>query len=318
MFNYKRIIKNRKVRLKILSLCSFVPDKLMISIQYLIKTGLMLNLRNPKRYTEKLQWYKLYYRNNLMSKCVDKYEVRNYIKKSGYGDTLTELIGIYNNPNEIDFNKLPNQFVVKDTLGGGGTSIIICKDKNKLDKKAFIKELKYWISIKYKDVGREWVYDGHLHRIIIEKFIDSNLDEGGLIDYKFFCFNGRVEYIYTIADRKLGQKSGLGIFDREYNLLPYLRIDEAPLTRDILKPPNFDEMIKMAEKLAKPFPHVRVDLYDINENTEIKFGELTFFDGSGYMQFSPDEFDVIMGERFVLPLKMQKNFLREEGNVHKT
>lgn len=305
MFDYKRLIRSRKIRLKILSFFSFVPDKLMVSFQYYIKVGRKLNLKNPKTYTEKLQWYKLFYRNSLMPICVDKYSVRDYISKKGFAHTLIDLIGIYNKTEEIDFNSLPNQFVAKDTLGGGGTSVIICKDKNKLNKSKFLKELNSWISIKYKDVGREWVYDSYRHRIVIEKYITSSETEGGLIDYKFFCFNGRVEYVYIIADRNLGDKCGLGIYNRDFVRLPYSRMDEKPLERIVPKPQNYYDMLKMAEKLAEPFPHVRVDLYDIKENTKIVFGELTFFDGSGYMKFIPDEFDSIMGEKFTFPPKSE-------------
>lgn len=303
MFDYKKIVRSRKVRLKILSLCSFVPDKVMISFQYFVKVGKKLNLENPKTYTEKLQYYKLYYRDELMPICVDKYQVRDYIIKNGLGSILIDLIGIYDTVKDIDFETLPDQFVVKDTLGGGGTSVIICTDKHKIDKISFYKELNYWTSIKYKDVGREWVYDKYAHKIIIEKYIDSSKENGGLIDYKFFCFNGRVEYLYVIADRNLGNKCGLAIYNRSFERMPYYRLDEKPLERDIPKPQNYDQMLEIAEKLSKPFPHVRVDLYDIEQNTKILFGELTFFDGSGYMKFSPDQFDEIMGEKFVIDKK---------------
>ena len=303
MFDYKKILKNRTLRLKILSFFSFIPDRLMVAVQYRIKTGKKLNLEHPKRYSEKLQWYKLFYRDALMGICVDKYEVRKYVAECGFENNLLPLIGIYDNADEVDFVKLPQKFVAKDTLGGGGNAVIICKDKTKIDENVFKSKLRNWTAIKYKHGGREWVYDGKTHRIIIEEYIDSVPEEGGLIDYKFFCFNGKVEYLYVIADRKLGGRCGLGIFDRNFSLLPYKRVDEAPLRRKIDKPKNFNEMIYMAEKLAAPFPHVRVDLFDVKNNTEIKFGELTYFDGSGYMQFEPDEFDFIMGEKFQLPIE---------------
>ena len=307
MLNYKKILKSRALRLQILNFFSFIPDKLMIMIQYRIKTGNKLNLEHPKRYTEKLQWYKLFYRDTLMSICVDKYEVRQYVASCGFNDNLIPLIGIYDNVDEVDFSKLPVKFVAKDTLGGGGNAVIICTDKSRIDEKKFKQELDSWGNIKSKHCGREWVYDGRAHRIIIEEYIDSMLEKGGLIDYKFFCFNGRVEYLYVIADRKLGDHAGLGIFDRNFSLLPYKRVDEAPLSREINRPKNFQEMIYMAEKLAAPFPHVRVDLSDIKDNTEIRFGELTYFDGSGYMKFEPDEFDFMMGEKFVLPIKYKNS-----------
>ena len=279
---------------------SFVPDKWMVQIQYCLKTGRKLNLKDPKRYTEKLQWYKLYYRNPLMPICVDKYKVRQYVKNRGYGYILNSLIGVYDSLDEINFEDLPDQFVIKDTLGGGGNSVIICRDKKKLDIDAVKNSIRQWLRpTKGKHPGREWFYDNGTNRIIIEAYIDSDAGSGGLIDYKFFCFDGKVAYVYGIADRVPGKKAGFGIFDKSFNLLPYERADEKPLTRVIKKPDNYDEMIHCAEKLSSGFPHARIDLYD--QDNKILFGEITFCDGSGYMTFKPDEFDYLMGEAFKLP-----------------
>lgn len=279
---------------------SFVPDKWMVKIQYRLKTGRKLNLKDPKRYTEKLQWYKLYYRNPLMPICVDKYKVRQYVKNRGYGYILNTLIGVYDSVEEINFEELPDQFVIKDTLGGGGNSVIICRDKKKLDLDAVKSSIRKWLEpTKGKHPGREWFYDNSTNRIVIEAYIDSDVSSGGLIDYKFFCFDGKVAYVYGIADRVPGQKAGFGIFDESFDLLPYERADEKPLSRALKKPDNYDEMIRCAEKLSSGFPHARIDLYDQDE--KILFGEITFCDGSGYMTFKPDEFDYLMGEAFKLP-----------------
>lgn len=300
--DYKRIIKSRSVRVQIMRMLSFISDYPMLKLQYRIKMGRKLDLKNPKRYSEKLQWYKLYYRDPLMAQCVDKFKVRDYIAKQGYESILNEVYGVYEDPRQIEFDKLPNQFVLKDTLGGGGNSVIICKDKSKLDIPQTVQTMRYWMqATSGKHPGREWVYDRGTNCIIVEKFIPSDEEAGGLIDYKFFCFGGRVVYVYGIADRKMGEKAGLGIFDRDFNQLPYVRLDEKPLERKLLKPNNYDELLTCAEALAKPFLHVRIDLYDQEGN--IIFGEITFFDGSGYMKFDPDKFDFMMGEAFVLPGK---------------
>lgn len=299
MMDYKKIITSRKLRIKIMQILSFLPDKAVVSFQYKIKTGRKLNLVNPLRYTEKLQWYKLYYRDPVMGKCADKYAVREYVKKMGYEEILVPIVGIYKSANEINFDVLPSSFVIKDTLGGGGNSVIIIKNKEEVDIDSLKSELKGWIGGKRgKHPGREWVYDGKKSRILIESYIESDVKEGGLIDYKFFCFNGEVAYVYAIADRIMGKGAGLGIYDGEFNLLPYSRMDEKNLTRIIKKPNNYDEMIKCARVLSKRFPHARIDLY--NQNGRIRFGEITFFDGSGYMTFRPDEFDFLMGEKFKL------------------
>lgn len=300
MMDYKKIIKSRAVRIRIVQAMSFVPDKWMLSLQYKIKTGRKLNLKNPQRYTEKLQWYKMYYRDPVMKQCVDKYEVRKYVEQCGLGSILNECYGVYETPDKIDFDRLPDQFVLKDTLGGGGNGVIICRDKSTLDIPQTVKTMRNWGKpVSGKHPGREWVYDQGKNRIVIEKYIPSDPDKGGLIDYKFFCFNGKIAYVYGIADRKVGQKAGLGIFTPEFELLPYTRLDEKPLERTLEKPDNYEQLKQVAEKLAAPFPHARIDLYD--QNGKILFGEITFFDGSGYMKFEPDEFDFMMGEKFILP-----------------
>ena len=150
-----------------------------------------------------------------------------------------------------------------------------------------------------KHPGREWVYDGRRGRIVVEKYIPSEPDTGGLIDYKFFCFNGKCAYAYVIADRKVGQKAGFGITTPDYKFLPYVRADEKPLERIVPKPAEWEQMLTTAEAIARPFPHARIDLYDVDG--KIIFGEVTFFDGSGYMTFEPDEFDYMLGEPFQLP-----------------
>jgi hypothetical protein len=301
--DYKKIIKSRETRLRILRTLDLIPDKTMIKMQYFIKTGRRLNLKNPQRYTEKLQWYKLYYRDPLMQQCADKYDVREYVRSKGLGYILNECYGVYERVEDIDFDSLPDQFVLKDTLGGGGNSIIICKDKATFDFENAKKQMQKWLSIdsNKKNEGREWVYQGRKHRIIIEKYIESNLSEGGLVDYKFFCFNGEPKYLYVIADRILGQIAGIGIFNVNFELLSVIRTDERPLERNIEKPKNFDEMIDIVKIISKDFPHVRVDLY--NQDGNIIFGENTFFDGSGYHKYEPDEFDYELGSYFKLPFK---------------
>lgn len=298
--DYKKLIKSRSVRLAILKCLRFVPDRPMIKLQYRIKTGRRLDLKNPRRFTEKLQWYKLFYKDPAMVQCVDKYDVRAYVQRKGLGHILNECYGVYDRVEDVDFQKLPRQFVLKDTLGSGGNSVIVVKDKSAMDLEAVKAQLQKWVSEDHraKSGGREWpYYSGKKHRILAERLIDAEA-QGGPVEFKFFCFRGKAEYLYVLADRDLGNKASLGIFDRDYRRLPGRRMDEAPLERSIPKPENFDCMREMAEKLAEDFPHARIDFY--NENEQIVFGEITFFDGSGYMKFEPDEFDFDMGEKFIL------------------
>lgn len=302
MMDYKKIVKNKSLRIKILRFLSFVPDKLMLKIQYRIKTGRKLNLKNPQRFTEKLQWYKLYYKNPLMVQCVDKYDVREYVKSKGLGDILIPCYGVYDSPDEIGWDKLPNQFVMKDTLGGGGVSVVIVKDK----KAANLDELKQkaaeWVAIDAHKKGgfREWpYYSGKKHRIIIEKYIESDMSSGGLIDYKFFCFDGKPTWIYVMADRELGNGVGVGIYDSNFEKQDVVRNDEKPLERLVKQPVSFELMKDISARLSENFPEARIDLYEVKG--EVKFGEITFYDGSGYMTFTPDDFDEKFGESFILP-----------------
>ena len=294
--NYKKIIPSQKTRLKFLRLFDFVPDKMMIKFQYKISTGRKLNLKKPKRFTEKIQWYKLYYRDALITQCSDKFGVREYIKSKGYEDTLVPLYCVYDNAEQINFEDLPTRFVLKIT--NGSHTNILCEDKSDLDICETKATLNNWLITCTGKSGREWGYYNIKPRIICEKYLEKD-NNNDLIDYKFFCFNGEPFCLYVIVERFLDDGIKLGIYDTNFNKLPYRRTDIRGLISDVEKPKNFDRMIEIAKALSKDFPHVRVDLYNIDG--QIFFGELTFYDGSGYKGYVPDEFDTIMGDRFCLP-----------------
>lgn len=264
----------------------------------MIKTGRSLNLSNPKRYTEKLQWYKLYYRDPLMAQCADKYDVRKYVEQVGLAKYLNTVYGVYNSTKEIEFETLPRSFVLKDTLGGGGNSVILVKDKNSISWTEICAQMEKWVNQpdNAKTPGREWVYEGRKHRIIIEELLESD-ETGDLPDYKFFCFHGKPEFLYMMSDYTQHHSKGrLGFLTTDFKLLPVQRADFLPMQEQPEKPLNYTEMLDAAKVLSAPFPHVRVDMYNING--KIIFGELTFFNASGYVQFTPDTFDYKMGEKF--------------------
>lgn len=300
--NYKRLISSRKLRIKILSLLSWIPDRMMISLQYRLHTGRKVDLKNPERYTEKLQLYKLEYHDSRMLRCTDKVEVRKVLEEKGLGEILIPLVGVYDNYQDIDFDKLPLSFVAKTNDGCGGNQVILCQNKSSLDAEIFRGTLKEWMEApKRKHPGREWAYEnGYPRRIIIEQLLTDGGD-GGLMDYKFFCFNGKVKVVYLVHDRKLGRGARLGVYSSDFEKLNVLRNDELPSDRKFEKPKNYQRMIEIAELLSADFPHVRVDLYNLNG--KIYFGELTFYDGSGYMSFTPDSFDMEMGRMFDYPFQ---------------
>jgi hypothetical protein len=292
---YKKIIKNQNTRFRILRFLKFVPDEVMIKIQYRVKTGRKLNLRNPQRYTEKLQWYKLNYRNPLMTICADKYSVRKYIESKGLGNILNDLYGVFESPDEIDFDKLPDKFVIK-TVNGSGTNLF-CKDKYNFDLNYAKKCIDDFFMRSSTSAGREWCYYDIPKKIIVEQYLeDKKKPDKSIDDYKFICFNGEVKYIVLDVDRFTNHKRN--IYDTNWNYLNI--ISDCPSFGDIVKrPEGLEEMIIVANRLAEDFPAVRVDLYWINNR--IYFGEMTFFPWSGYVNFEPDEFDFILGEQFALP-----------------
>lgn len=294
--DYKKIIKSQDTRFKILSLLRFIPDSLMVKIQYRIKLRRKLNLKNPKRYTEKLQWYKINYRDPLMAKCADKYRVREYIHSKGLGYILNELYEVYNNENEIKLEDLPNKFVIK-TTNGSGTNIL-CKNKNDISINEIREELKNWLKRDYYICGREWAYKDAVSKIIVEEYLEDNDNPfEGINDYKFLCFNGKPEYIVLDVDRQVNHKRN--IYDLNWNLVD-VSTDHDNIKTNIEKPEGLDEMIKIATVLAEDFPCVRVDLYWLNG--KVYFGELTFYPWTGYVQFEPDEFDYRLGSKFNLSI----------------
>lgn len=294
--NYKKIIKNQDTRLKILKMFDFIPDVFMIKLQYFVSTGRILNLSNPERFTEKLQWYKLYYRDPLMIQCSDKYEVRSYVESKGLENILVPLYGVFDKAKDINFEKLPSKFVLKTT--NGSHTNILCENKVNLNIEQTRKNLDEWLGAWAGKVGREWAYHKIKPRIICERYLDSDKNND-LIDYKFFCFNGEPFYLYVIAERFLENGAKLGVFDLDFKQKPYKRVDIAKLEKKVEKPSNFDEMIEIARTLSKDFPHVRVDLYNVDG--KIYFGELTFYNGSGYKGYEPEEFDIVVGDKFILP-----------------
>lgn len=286
------------MRFALLRFFKFVPDEPMIKFQYWMKHHRVLNLKNPRRYTEKLQWYKLYYRNDLMPICVDKFRVREYIDSKGLSDILVTLYGAYDKAEDIPFNSLPDKFVLK-TSNGSGTNII-CRDKSKLSRNKIIEKVNRFLKQSSASAGREWAYaKGDSPKIIIEELLeDPTSSDSSISDYKCLCFNGKPEYIVLDVDRFTNHKRN--IYDIDWNDL-HVSSDCPCIEKEriIDKPANFDRMIEIAKILCEDFPAVRVDLYNINGR--IYFGELTFFPWSGYVQYTPDSFDFEMGKKFFLP-----------------
>lgn len=261
----------KKIGKKILELLTKISPKFSAIVLYFIRTKQIPNLKNPKNFNEKTTKLKLSYKDNdLVSKCSDKYEVREYVKEKGLGSILNELYFVCDTVDEIDFDKLPNKFALKCTHGCAYN--VICSDKEKLDIEKTKKKLNGFLKEKYGLATQELHYLNIKPRIIAEKFLETA--DGKLpIDYKFYCFNGKVEGILVCTNRTVGHIMNQNFFDKEWNELPYMK-SKYRNVNTIEKPKNLDKMIEYSEVLSKDFKFVRVDFY--NDNGNIIFGELTF------------------------------------------
>lgn len=292
MPSIKRIINNPYkfiFLLDKLKITKLIPDDTYLRLKYRATFGKNLNLKVPQTFNEKLQWLKLYDRNPEYIKMVDKYEVKKYIAQKIGNEYVIPTLGVWDNVDDIDFDSLPDQFVLKCTHDSGG--IIICKDKSQFDVNAAKKTLKKSIKCDYYLMGREWPYKNVKRRIIAEKFmVDNSGDE--LKDYKLMCFNGKVKCSFVCSERFSDNGLKVTFFDRNWKKMPLQR--HYPFSDKEINPPiNYNKMIELAEQLSADIPFVRVDFYEIDKM--IFFGELTFYPGGGFEEFTPEEWDKKLG-----------------------
>ena len=285
-----------KQKRNLYGILNILPDSWVVRLQYYASLGRWPNLKNPQRYTEKLEWYKLNYRVPLMTQCADKYRVRKYIEGKGYGEYLPTLYQVCDTVDDIDFEKLPESFAIKCN-NGSGTNIFV-HDKSQMDKQAILSEGHMWNEVNTIAVGREWAYVNIVPKIVVEELLvaEDDAQKNDLNDYKIMCFNGVAKVIWVDVDRHIAHKRNF--YDLNWTQLDV--VSDCPLTETpIPKPFGFDKMIEIAEKIAKDFPFVRVDFYSLNN--KIYIGELTFYPWSGCVQYTPDSFDYELGGYFNLP-----------------
>lgn len=269
-------------------------DTLYIRLIYLAKRFRFLNIKNPVLFNEKLQWLKLNCQHEEYTQLVDKYEVKKYVSKKIGESFVIPTYGVWDKFDEINFSKLPDQFVLKCTHDSGG--LVICKDKNKLDLERARRKIEKSLSRNYFILGREYPYKNVKPRIIAEKYM---ADESGwqLKDYKVFCFNGEPKFVEVDYDRYVGHK--LNVYDLNWNFVDFYMTSPNDKSVKIEKPNKLEKMIELAKELAKGSIFVRVDFYSINE--QLFFGELTFHPGTGLIDFHPEEYDRILGDMLTLP-----------------
>ena len=276
----------------------WLSDKPYLSLRYRFLMGHWINWKNPKTFTEKLQWLKVYNRRPEYTTMVDKYAVKKYVSDRIGKQYIIPIIGVWDKAEDIDWDSLPEQFVLKTTHGGGSGGVIICKDKMTFDKNVAIVKLNKSMSSDIYSNLREWPYKNVKRKIIAEKFMipsdklnDPTYD---LTDYKFFCFNGVPKFCQVIRNRHTCES--IDFYDMDWNHQGFVGLN--PVARNgltpVARPEHFDEMKGICRKLAKNIPFVRIDLYIIDN--DIYFGEITFYPASGFGKFTPEDSDLLLGK----------------------
>lgn len=291
----KNIIEKVFFKLGISGYIRFLSDEQYLKLMYKCQFGKNLDLKNPKTFNEKLQWLKLRNNTALHTKMVDKYEVKDYVAQIIGDDYIIPTIGVWDKFDDIEFECLPDQFVLKCTHDSGG--LVICKDKKQLNKTSAKKKIEKSLKKNYYWAGRELQYKNVKPRIIAEPYLEDS-EFGELRDYKFFVFSGKCKLLYIASDRgNEKEETKFDFFDDNFTHLDFTNghpNSKIPPS----KPLNFEKMKSMAELLAKGFPHLRVDFYEVNG--KVYFGELTFSHWSGLIPFEPEEWDYKLGDWLML------------------
>lgn len=292
--DYRFIIKANK------GLYNNLPDEEYLKKMYKAILGRTPDFENPRTFNEKLQWIKLYYRDPLYTVTSDKYASREYVKEKIGEQYLVPLLGVWDSPDEIDFESLPDEFVLKCNHNSG-LGMCICRDKSKIDIEKVKADLQRGLKEDYHLKCREWQYRDIKRRIVGEKFMSDGTGHG-LLNYKIYCFNGEPKIFHMSRD--IGKKSAqLSFLDENWNELPFCREDYPPFETLPEKPDNIEELLRVSRALSQDFPYVRVDLYVVDG--QIYFSELTLEPCGGFSRFNPSEWDYKLGEWLTLPEKLQ-------------
>ncbi len=273
------IVEPKKIILYLMNknYLSFIPDKTFLKMKYKLMMGTKLDLENPKTFNEKLQWLKLHDRNPEYTKMVDKYEAKEYVANTIGKEYIIPTLGVWDKFDDIDFDALPNEFVLKPTHTSG--NVFICKDKSKIDYKKLKKQVNKWLKRDYYRIHREWPYKNVKPRIIAEEYME-NKDHTSIKDYKFYCFNGQADYVMICTGRETGHPK-FYFYNKEWNFMRNMSNDGMKLEGKLEeKPIGIEKMFEIAEKLSQGIKFVRMDLYNVNE--KIYFRRIYVFPSSGF------------------------------------
>ena len=277
---------------------NWMSDERYLKIAFWARMHKKLNLDNPQTLSEKLQWLKLYNRQPIYTKLVDKYDVKNIVSNIIGEEYIIPTLGVWDKFEDINFDSLPNQFVLKCTHDSGG--LIIVRDKSQLNIEKARKKIKKCLKHSFYWGMREWPYKDVKPRIIAEAYLEEESGDG-LKDYKIFCFDGIPQFLYLSQGLENHQTASISFLNTDWTFAPFKRSDYKTFDKLPEKPQNYELMLEIAKKLSVGMPHVRVDLYNING--KIYFGELTFFTCSGMIPFEPTSWDEKLGSLINLPSK---------------
>jgi hypothetical protein len=276
----------------------WLPDRYYLQMLFFFEMGKRLNIETPITFSEKLQWLKLYDRKQEYTIMVDKVKVKDYVASIIGSEYIIPTLGVWDKPEEIDWDSLPVRFVLKTNHSGGSTGVVICRDKSLFDRQKAVDDLNKSLRNDVYKNRREWPYKNVERKVLAEEFVGPTQEDVDFPDYKFFCFNGEPIYCQVITGRK--KEMCIDFFDREWNHQPFHEPCNFPFAnKELKKPNNLEKMWKAAKQLAEGKPFVRVDFYE--DNNTVLFGEITFYPTSGMGGFSPSEWDEKLGDLIKLP-----------------
>ena len=296
----KNPLKLGIVLMRKLSPCN-KDDEKYLRWYYYLNMHKRLNLKSPTTYNEKINWLKLHDHNPLYTTLVDKLKVKDYVTEKIGAEHVIRTLGVWKHAEDIDWDKLPDRFVLKTTQGGGNIGVMICRNKSQFDTTKATANMNAALKQDLYTSSREWPYKNVEPMIFAEEYMED--EHGELRDYKFFCFNGKCKMLFVATERQTREEPFFNFFDENYNPLPLKQGHPVnPIIPD--KPERFDKLINIAEGLAKGLLHARIDLYIINGN--VYFGEFTFYHFGGVMPFEPAEWDKTIGSWLTLPVTKEK------------
>lgn len=276
-----------------------LPDRLHLKLQYRMVMGVRLNLKNPRTFCEKIQWLKLNDRKPEYTMMVDKLAVKQYVSDVVGNEYVIPVLGVWDRVEDINFDLLPNSFVMKTSHGGGSVGVYVCKDKEHLDKEKLIAVMSYAMKQSIYKMTGEWPYKNVKKCIFAERYMSNGSVNNDLADYKWYCFDGEPCFCQVIQDRRTVET--IDFFDKEWNHQEFIGLNPNVNNANTIpqKPENLKKHIELARKLSKGIPFCRVDLYEICGKTY--FGEITFYPASGLGKFNPDKYNTILGDMIKLP-----------------